>query len=778
MSLLHAWIVFPAVALLVALGLGLLAERAAGERLPGVLLLPLGMAGVAGLTQLPTYSGTTAELTLPLLVVAAAAGLWLGRERLRERGVDRWAASVFVAVVALYGAPVILTGTPTFLGYTILGDTSIHFIGADALLTFGRDFAALPPSSYEYSLVAYYGANAYPSGGPTAAGALTMLAGIDVAWSFQVLLSLLSALSGLCLYSLAAPLVRSNAQRAAVAFLAATPALSVAYAWQGSVKEVGTAFGVILTAALIPPYLRERKGSPRRAIPLAVAAGATVGIVGPAAAVWLGPLTLGAFLLARLPWTHAIVFAGVVAALSYQMLVDLLTYVDIAGGVVTAQKEFGNLLGELRIEQALGIWLTGDYRVPVTARATINDVLMAAVAIAGIGGIAHSLRRRAWPLALFLGVSGFAFWYVYRSGSPWADGKALMIVSPAVMLAAGVGAAWLGRAGWAVLAVLGLGVLWTNALQYHDASPAPYDRMSELDVVGERIDGEGPTFYPEFEEFAKHFLRQGDPEGAGEGWQRRFDQSGGWDGSLPRFGFAQDVDFFKPSYIANYRTIVLRKGFQSSRPPSNYERTFAGDFYEIWQRTGDPVEDRLHVGQNRQPAATAECKPLGALRGRGSELAYVERPPNILFDVASQPLPRGWSKDVTDGATVILRGAGRLQGTVTVPEAGRYDVWVEISDRREWELKLGDRTIPFRARLNSRAVAEHVGTVELEAGALAVELNRPGGSLIPGDSGYMRMLGPLALTPADPGALPVQTAPASDYRDVCGRSVDWVDVTG
>ena len=76
---------------------------------------------------------------------------------------------------AVFAAPTVLSGQATFAGYTVLGDTSIHMIGADALLQVGRDFSSLPPSSYEYSLVSYYGASGYPSGGPTAAGALTSL---------------------------------------------------------------------------------------------------------------------------------------------------------------------------------------------------------------------------------------------------------------------------------------------------------------------------------------------------------------------------------------------------------------------------------------------------------------------------------------------------------------------------------------------------------------------------------------------------------------------------
>jgi hypothetical protein len=779
LGLLAAWLWYPAVALLVSLGLGLLTERAAGFRLPGVLVLPVGMAGIVVVTQLTTYRSPTAELTLPLLVIGAGAGLWLGRERLRGLKLDRWAAGAFAAVLALYGAPVLLSGHATFLGYTILGDTSIHMIGADALLRYGREFESLAPSSYEYSLVAYYGANAYPSGGPTAAGALTSLAGLDVAWTFQVFLSLLSALMALCLYSLARPLVESAPLRAAVAALAAVPALSVAYAWQGSVKEVGTAFGVLLAAALVQVYVGERGGSVRRAIPLGVAAGATIGIVGPAAVVWLGPLALGAFVLAGFPWRHIPVFVAIAAVAGFQMLLDLVTYVDVSGTVVTAQQEFGNLLGPLDRLEALGIWLTGDYRVPVTDHRTLNHLLMALVALAGAAGIVHVVRRRAWGTGLFLGVSVIACAYVVHKGSPWADGKALMIVSPAVMFAALVGAASIPRAAPVIVGVIAAGLLWTNALQYHDASPAPADRFTELAEVGGRIDGEGPTLYPEFEEFAKHFLRRGDPEGTGEGWQRRFNLSGGQDGTTPRFGFAQDLDFFTPEYVAYYRTIVLRRGFQTSRPPAAYRRTYTGRFYEVWQRAAGPPPsfERVRAGVNRAVAGAPDCAAVKSLAAGGGELSFLERPADVVFSPAAvKPLPGGWSVDAVDPATVILAGAGTITGKLEVPTAGRYDLWVDGTDRRDWPVTIDGKSAGTAlGRLNSRGVADRVGTLSLAAGPHEVKLTRPAGSLAPGSGGRQRLLGPVVLTVADPGGLPVKKIPASRYEELCGKSVDWVE---
>ena len=111
--------------------------------------------------------------------------------------------------------------------------------------------------------------------------------------------------------------------------------------------------------------------------------------------------------------------------------------------------------------------------------------------------------------------------YVTRNGSPWADAKALAIASPAVLLMAALGPLALEARGarleaLGLAAVLVIGVLASNAFVYHDVSLAPRERLAELDTVAERTAGRGPLLYTEFEEFAKHFLRDSDPVGASE----------------------------------------------------------------------------------------------------------------------------------------------------------------------------------------------------------------------------------------------------------------------
>ena len=114
--------------------------------------------------------------------------------------------------------------------------------------------------------------------------------------------------------------VESRWRRAAVAALAAQPALVYAFAMQGSVKELVTLWLVALFTALAVG---------RHVIALAVAAAAGVAAIGLAVAPWLGPVLLVAlWLVARTPPRDLRRTAAV--ALGFAALLALLCRADPA----------------------------------------------------------------------------------------------------------------------------------------------------------------------------------------------------------------------------------------------------------------------------------------------------------------------------------------------------------------------------------------------------------------------------------------------------------------
>lgn len=756
MTLLQAWVLFPLICAGLTLGCGLLVDRVAGQAVPAALVMPLGLGTIIVAGRLVTETDATAELASPLVVVLALAGFWLGRERLRlPTSAGRWALGAALAVFVVYAAPTVLNGSASFAGYTILGDTAVHFTLVDRLATHGSDLSGLAPSSYRETLVNYLGAG-YPLGTHAALGALRPLAFADVAWLFQPFLAFMAAMLALTLIGLLRGFVRSGWRVAAVAFVAAQPALAYAYALQGSVKEIATLWLVPLIAATVAGLREERwpgtgaesrpgdreslLASAGRLLPLLVASAAGLAAIGPAVAVWLGPMLLVAlWLVARWQprdWGRlaglAAVFAVALAVISIPTLTDARKYVDVAGDVVTAQEEVGNLAHPLPLIEVAGIWLEGDYRFTPTDGAGIDKLeltylLIGLAAVAALLGTAWLLRRRALGPLLFAVSSLIALWYVTRTGSPWADGKALAIASPAVLLLAALGPVALEALGARLEAMLlalaiAAGVLASNALAYHDVSLAPRDRLEELAEVGDRAAGQGPLLYTEFEEFGKHFLREADPVGASEGFAVPGLSPELRKGGRPPFAQPVSARSLKPADLARFSMLVQRRSPYGERPPGDWERIWTGDYYELWRNRA------------RGRAATG--------------LGPVACPAPPVLMAAYRPLPAGWTATSDRPPLVQTVGQGTVRGTIGPRATGRYEVWLSGSFGRDVVVRIDGREVGrIGDELAQPAGWVQLGAVALRRGRHDVELVRGGGNLEPGNGDGPRKLGSLVLRP-------------------------------
>jgi hypothetical protein len=695
MELLAAWVWFPLVFVAACGGWGLLVERATGHPLSGVLLAPLGYATIVVVSQLVTLTDATAELTLPVVVAGAMAGLWAGRRRI---ALDRLPVAAALVVFAVLGAPVFLSGEATFAGYAILGDTAIHFLGVDHLMTRGQEVSGLAPSTYAESVRAYYDAAGYPSGAHTALGALRPVSGLDVAWVFQPYLAVLGALTSLTLWALCDTL-RAR-ERAIAATLGALPALYVGYHLIGSVKEVAAALVIALLAALVG----QLRDGLRTVLPLAIAAGAGLGVLSLALAPWLGLVLLAAAAvvvrrrgLRALPGP-AIAFLAATLVLGIPALLELGRFVDVVGVVTSAQVELGNLFGPLKVWQALPVWPAGDFRFPPESEL--------AVIASGLVALAGLVRLRAPLVWLYLGVSLVATLYVVRRGSPWADAKALMILSPAIATAAAAGAlSWRPRVGYVLAAVLAAGVLWSAALAYHDVSLAPRDRLTEL----QDLDVEGPVLTTEFEEFAKHFLRDADPVAPLEPYQSA--PVGFSAVPRPGYGNAIDLTHLDPAYVRSFRTLVLRRSPLTPRPVG-FQPAGGTKHYAVWTR------------------------------GTGGSEPCAADPVTVPLDRAQ--LPPYWGP--SGAGEIGVHGAGTL--TATFEAGGDLQVWLGGSIGREVTVEIDGRSVgKVAGARNYGGALEPVGFVTLRPGAHELRISRPRGDLSPGDGSGTR-LGPVVLASA------------------------------
>ncbi|MER3412372.1 MAG: hypothetical protein C4305_08815, partial [Thermoleophilia bacterium] len=192
MTLATCWALFPLLLGLLAGGCGLLVERVSGLRLPGPLLLPLGLALVIVAATFATHLATTAPLALPVVVALAVAGYGLGLPRHGTR-LDGWAIAAPVAAYACYAAPIVLAGQATFAGYITLDDTATWLALADRVMEDGRSLSGLAPSTYELVLRDYL-ADGYPVGSFLPMGLGGKLTGQDLAWLFQPAVALFAAM--------------------------------------------------------------------------------------------------------------------------------------------------------------------------------------------------------------------------------------------------------------------------------------------------------------------------------------------------------------------------------------------------------------------------------------------------------------------------------------------------------------------------------------------------------------------------------------------------------
>src|SRR5438105_7737420 len=246
------WLLYPLVLAALALGCGLLLERAVGTSLPRPLLVPAGLAVVIAASLFPPLFGSTAFLATPLVVALAAGGYGLAWPFRRLR-VDGWAAGAGVVTYLVFAAPVLGLWRETFAGYIKLDDTATYLAMLDRYLGHGYDIAGLAPSTYERT-VATSLSTGYPMGSLMPVGIGHKLVGSDTAWLWQPYLCFLAAMIALGIYVLAEPLVRSRPLRAIAAATASSAALLYGYALWGGIKELAEAALLVLVAALLPVF--------------------------------------------------------------------------------------------------------------------------------------------------------------------------------------------------------------------------------------------------------------------------------------------------------------------------------------------------------------------------------------------------------------------------------------------------------------------------------------------------------------------------------------------
>ena len=828
MSMILSWAVFPLVLAAVGLGWGALVDWAAGERRSSALSVALGLAAALVVAALLTMFSFSAPAAAP--VVAAGALLGLGRAWRRVS----LSPAPFVAALgalAIFGAPVILSGQATFLGYVRLDDTATWLGFVDQFFAHGRSVAALPNSTFSLLIQANVGGSGYPSGAFMLPGVGHWITGIDAAWIFQPYLGVCAAALAICSWDLLAPVVKGPWLRSFAAFIAAQSALLFGYAAWGGIKELTAAFLLALGIAVTARLLSLEQARPRSTVGLAVAGAALIVTLGPGAAVYVGPAALAVFAVLAWRWRR-----GAGSPLRYAMVVPLTAVLALPSWLTLSAylhansafassgsdhaTNYGNLVLPLRAIQLGGIWLTEDFRsFPSAPPSLVNHVLIYCVFAGALFALAWTLYRRTIGLALYAAVALVSVALLSAAGTaPWVMGKSLAISSPAVLLAGITGAAilfGLGRvpaviAGALLLGAIAGGVLWSNYLQYHNVTLAPRPRLAELQKIGTLLSAEAPTFFNEYEIYGdRHFLRAGAPVEPAE-----FRPV-----NLPTLGNAlltdpawANIDAFGLTTLAPYRSLVIRVGPTESRPPSLYGTTpvWSGRFYQLWQQPahptvrviehvplGDTVTD-AYCGNTENvtprynplcpiaPAAVPSCQQVLSLAATaasdGGELrAYVRPNPVVLRATDTQWSATGWIADTTFGhsLTPTAAGATATAHLVFPHRAVGYQLWLGGSFARGFDVAVDGHPVgSVSDALDPVGAYERVGTpMTLAAGTHSITITYRSSDLSPGsaDTENYTTLAEIALSPPA-SQMHYATVAPKRARTLCGQSLDWLEI--
>ena len=431
------------------------------------------------------------------------------------------------------------------------------------------------------------------------------------------------------------------------------------------------------------------------------------------------------------------------------------------------------------------------------------------IALALLGGCGSSGRERPPaavrdPLLRRVALIGCGVVYL-AGGTPWVTGKAMALSSPALLTAAlaGAGVLFVRRRvlGSLVIAALAGGVLWSNALAYHDVTLAPRAPLAELQHIGSLLAGKGPTFVNEYEVYAdRHFLREGAPVEPAEYRSVTLPLRDGV--SLTEAAWA-DLDSFPLSTLEPYRSIVTRRSPSNRRPPSTYHLVWRGRYYQLWRRPAVPEETivtHVPLGESLKlpycgraetgpyqplcsinPVGVAPCGRIEALgrqaQAKHGRLVAYQRPAPIVARGDQTLWPDGWQHEVEEHSLVPTT-PGTAISHIQVANSEPYELWLGGSFSRGFEVKVdGQHAGTVRNQLLPFAGYVPVANVFLERGVHAFELTYPRANLGPGSGwGQFTYLTAIALEPTvRPPRRLLEVAP-SQATQLCGRELDWIEI--
>jgi hypothetical protein len=808
---LTAWVVFPLLLLGVSGGLGLLVRRLSGGAVSGVLLVPVGFALTVSLCTLGTSVTSFAPSTGAVVLAIAIVGLLIELPGVRVRGRRISAAFAYPAIAgfagfAVFAAPVVLTGTPTWTGFGRIVDTAFQMAFAQHLAEAGRS-VPIPNSSFNETIQGLTG-NGYPGGAQATLGAMAGVIRTNVAWCYQPFLAYTAAMGALGIYALLRRVLSSLLICCIGAAIAIEPNILYDYALVGGIKELTTVVLLLVAAGVLAEWLTAPPRTVRSALPLAPALAAALAAFSYGALPWIGLFLLGAFVLSMLArgvrlrtvgaWAITGVATTVLAIPTVIAGVKLFhTAKEAAQGSV--EVGLGNLSAPIPEISAVGVWISNDYRFPALAHAGVShafDYLIIALAILGL---LAALWRRRWMVAVFIAAAPIAITYVVAHAGPWVELKGFTITAPMVLAGAFVGAGWLATAGgrparlrlasralgWLAIAAVAGSVLYGNALTYHDISLASASRYRQLEQIDNRFAGIDRAFYPAFDEYSEFFLHRVHVYDLVRppGLQVR---PGAVNLAPGQFAYIYDLNQLELPFVESFPLIVIPRYPEASRAPANFELAELTPEFEVFKRVLPASEVALHLPLSGSPVERTKsfCRNLVLQvrrAGRGASVAYVPAVRSASLVPTRVTHPDYWPP--LGAESLLAHGAGAIEGSITLPASGTYEVVMPGSVGRPLTLYVDGRriaSIGYQERYPNQILP--FARVALSGGLHRVRLTRPNGSLHPGSGDgpdtSSGQIGPLVFALPSPQSGHVILAPGAEAARICAAPAgyQWIEV--
>jgi hypothetical protein len=555
-----------------------------------------------------------------------------------------------------------------------------------------------------------------------------------------------------------------------VATVVGMPFLVAGYYGQGSFKEILQAI-LVLAFAITLQRWTEIPGRLRWLVPALLLAGVLSayswpGLAWPGAffGIWLSGLAFEhawrrrppADAIARVrseifPFGLAVAILAVLLVPQAPRLIRFASATvgtNLTGVSTEGAGALGNLVAPLPFWEAFGVWDNPDYRVP-PRDPFVTGMWTALIVAAVIVGAAWWLARNEWFIPAAAAASVAIWLYADHYQAPYVAAKALVIMTPLLMLVAARPIAEFNSSVWrplwriaggAIVVVATLKLLGASWDSLRFAQVGPRDHLNELRELRPLLHRQ-PTLFLGNDDFIRWELAgvpvrapvigfQGMPTRPEKPWS---------------YGQPFDFDSLDAATLNEFDWIITVRDAAGSAPPDGLRLEKRTRSFALWRRTA-PIEARSVLSEGAEASAVLNCSTLVGRRLSRSRGIAAVRPPSR--SIAVPPLPPGAVQDVRlrlDAGSWELQSPYGSEDPIEVTAPGLQATLPPNLDRPGPRWRIGRLTLSRAATITIRLAVDEPPLKPVEHGA------------------YMNII--LATRPDSVHVVPLQAA--------CGQHVDW-----